>query len=110
MLREWTFLDIGNGQLTPGNIIKEYHFQTAYKHMCDAQEAGTKLQKALDRQGSVGKISRSTLHQLKVSRISTLCSMAKIHVSSDDRQHIYHRLLAVHFDEFWILRGLRLWQ
>ena len=65
---------------------KEHYFQTAYKHMCDAQEARNKLQEALDRQGIVGRISGSTLHQLKVSKIATLCSRASTHVSSADKQ------------------------
>lgn len=47
--------------------------------MRDAQEARKVLQKALDRQGILGKVSRSTLRQLKVSRIYTLFSMARIH-------------------------------
>lgn len=84
MLREWTDTCYGQWSTPPERYYeyKEHYFQTAYEHMCDAQEARTELQKALDRQGIVGMISRSTLHQLKVSKVATLCSRARIHVSS----------------------------
>lgn len=87
-LRKWTLRDIRNGQVPPERYhgCREHYFQTAYKHMCDAQEARKELQKALDRQDIVEKISGSTLHQLKVSKIATLCSRARIHVNSVDKQ------------------------
>ena len=87
-LRKWTSHDICNGELPLEKLYgyKEHYFQTPYEHMCDAQKARNELQKALDRQRIVGKISRSTLYQLKVSTIATLCSRARIHVRSADKQ------------------------